>query len=84
MLYFHSAYSVLYFPLENIVPEILLHIRCNIPVKVLLMLMHYGKYCTRCGLGANIVLGFALCYISLWTTPLCNIPRSALAAVLSM
>jgi len=42
---FHSAHSVLYFPLENIVPEILLRIRCNKPVKVPLTLMHYGKYC---------------------------------------
>jgi len=30
---FCSARSVLYFPLENIVPEILLRIRCNKPVK---------------------------------------------------
>jgi len=43
---FCSARRVLYFPLENIVPEILLRIRCNKPVKVLLMLVHYGKYCT--------------------------------------
>ena len=28
------------------VPEILLRIRCNKPVKVPLTLMHYGKYCT--------------------------------------
>jgi len=34
---FRSAYSVLYFPLENIVPEILLRIRCNKP----------GKYSTQ-------------------------------------
>jgi len=38
---------VLYFPLENIVPEILLRIRCNKPVKVPLTLVHYVKYCTR-------------------------------------
>ena len=44
---FRSARSVLYFPLENIVPEILLRIRCNKPVKVPLTLVHYGKYCTR-------------------------------------
>ena len=44
---FHSTHSVLYFPLENIVPEILLRIRCNKPVKVPLTLVHYGKYCTR-------------------------------------
>jgi len=45
---FHSAHSVLYFPLENIAPEILLvYIRCNKPVKVPLTLVHYGKYCTR-------------------------------------
>jgi len=44
---FRSARSVLYYPLENIVPEILLRIRCNKPVKVLLTLMHYRKYCTR-------------------------------------
>ena len=44
---FRSTRSVLYFPLENIVPEILLRIRCNKPVKVPLTLVHYGKYCTR-------------------------------------
>jgi len=44
---FHSACSVLYFHLENIVPEILLHIHCNKPVKVRLTLVHYWKYCTR-------------------------------------
>ena len=44
---FRSARSVLYFPLENIVPEILLRIRCNKPVKVPLTLVHYGKYCTQ-------------------------------------
>jgi len=44
---FRSAHSVLYYPLENVVPEILLRIRCNKPVKVPLMLMHYRKYCTR-------------------------------------
>jgi len=44
---FCSARSVLYFPLENIVPEILLRIRCNKPVKVPLTPVHYGKYCTR-------------------------------------
>ena len=42
---FRSAHSVLYIPLENIVPEILLHIRCNKLVKVPLTLVHYGKYC---------------------------------------
>jgi len=35
-----------YFPLENIVPEILLRICCNKPVKVPLTLVHYEKYCT--------------------------------------
>jgi len=44
---FSSAHSVLYFPLENIVSEVLLHIRCNKPVKVPLTLMHYGKYCMQ-------------------------------------
>jgi len=44
---FRSAHSVLYFPLENIAREILLHIRCNKPVKVPLTLVHYGKYFTR-------------------------------------
>jgi len=44
---FRSACSVLYFPLENIVPEILLRIRYNKPVKVPLTLVHYGKYCTQ-------------------------------------
>jgi len=44
---FCSAHSVLYYPLENMVPEILLHIRCNKPVKVPLTLMHYGKYCMQ-------------------------------------
>jgi len=44
---FRSARSVLYFPLENIVPEILLRICYNKPVKVLLMLMHYRNYCTQ-------------------------------------
>jgi len=34
------------------------------------------------GLGVNIALGFALCYISLSTMPLCNISSSALATVL--
>jgi len=34
---FRSARSVLYFPLENIVPVILLRIRCNKP----------GKYSTQ-------------------------------------
>jgi len=43
---FLSTHSVLYFPLENIVPEILLRIRCNKPVKVPLTLVHHGKYCT--------------------------------------
>jgi len=43
---FRSTRSVLYFPLENIVPEILLRIRYNKPVKVPLMPVHYGKYCT--------------------------------------
>jgi len=64
---FHSAHSVLYFPLENIVPEILLSICCNKPVKVpLSTLVHYGKYCTQ-----------------VWSLnhPLCNISYSALAAV---
>ena len=40
-------HSVLYLPLEDIVPEILLriyiYIRYSKPVKVLPMLMHYGK-----------------------------------------
>jgi len=40
---FRSARSVLYFPLENIVPEILLRIRFNKPVKVPLTLVHYGE-----------------------------------------
>ena len=30
-----------------LVPEILLHIRCNKPVKGPLTLVHYRKYCTR-------------------------------------
>ena len=38
--------SVLYFPLEYVVPEILIHIRYNKPAIVPLMLVHYGKYCT--------------------------------------
>jgi len=42
---FCGARSVLYIPLENIVPEILLRIRCNKLVKVPLTLVHYGKYC---------------------------------------
>ena len=50
---FHSTHSVLYFPLENIVPEILLRICCNKPVKVLLTLMHYKKYCMRAWSQAN-------------------------------
>ena len=65
---FHAR-SVLYFPLENIVPEILLRIHCNkLPL----------------ALEANIALGFASRYISLLANiaPLCNISRSALAAVL--
>jgi len=37
------VHTVLHFPLENIVPEIVLCICYNKPVKVLLMLMHYGK-----------------------------------------
>jgi len=40
---FRSTHSVLCFPLENIVPEILLRIHCNKPVKVPLILVHYGK-----------------------------------------
>jgi len=44
---FRSTHSVLYFPLENIIPEILLCIRCHKSVKVPLKLMHYGKYCTQ-------------------------------------
>jgi len=44
---FHSTRSVLYFPLESIVLEILFRIRCNKPVKVLLTLVHYRKYCMR-------------------------------------
>ena len=44
MPYFPNAHSVLYFPLENIiVPEVTLCIHYNKPVKVLLMLVHYGK-----------------------------------------
>jgi len=43
---FRSAHSVLYFLLENIVPEILLRKRCNKPVKVPFTPVHYGKYCT--------------------------------------
>jgi len=34
---------VLYFPLENIVPEIVLHVWYNKTVKVLLTLMHYEE-----------------------------------------
>jgi len=79
---FLSACGVLYFPLANIVPELLLHIRCNKPVKVPLTLVHYGNVARGRCLRANIALGFASCYISLSTTPLCNISRSALAAVL--
>jgi len=41
-LIFHSAHSV---PLENIVLEIMLCMRCNKPVKVSLTLVHYEKYC---------------------------------------
>jgi len=57
---FRSAHSVLYYPLENIVPEIPLHIRCNKP---------HLRSCTtrniahRHGLEANIALGFTWCYI---------------------
>jgi len=36
--------SVLYFPLENVVPEMVLHIHYNKPVTVPLTLVHYGKY----------------------------------------
>ena len=79
---FRSTHSVLYFPQENKVPEILLRIHCNKPVKVPLTLMHYGNIARGCGLGANIALSFALCYISLSTMLLYNISRSALAAVL--
>jgi len=79
---FHSARSVLYFPLTNIVPEIMLCIRCNKPVKVPLTLVHYENIARGRGLEANIALGFTLRYISLLTTPLCNISCSALAAVL--
>ena len=44
---FSIAHIVCYiFPLENIVLEILLRIHCNKPVKVLLTLVHCGKYCT--------------------------------------
>ena len=79
---FHSTRSMLYFPLENIVPEILLRIRCNKPVKVPLSLCTTGNIARGRGLEANIALGFASRYISLSTTPLCNISRSALAPVL--
>jgi len=44
---FRSARSVLYFPLENIVPEILLriHYNTNKPVKIPLCSGTTGKYC---------------------------------------
>ena len=40
---FPNAQSALYFPLENTVPEIVLRIHYNKPVKVLLAFVHYGK-----------------------------------------
>ena len=79
---FRSAHSVLYFPLENIVPEILFRIRCNKPVKVRLRSCTTGNIARGRGLEANIALDFAWCYISLSTMPLCIISRSAIAAVL--
>jgi len=44
---FRSGHSVLNFSPENIVPEVLLRIRCNKPVKVPLTLVHYRKYCAQ-------------------------------------
>ena len=67
----HVCYIII--PLENIVPEIVLQIHYNKPVKVPLMLEYYGKI---------LHMGMVLCYVSLSTLPLCNISCTALAAVL--
>jgi len=40
---FRDTHSMLYFLLENVVPEILRHIHCNNPVNVPLTFVHYGK-----------------------------------------
>lgn len=42
-LIFHNVNSVLYFPPENVVPEIVLCICYDKPVKLLLILVYYGK-----------------------------------------
>jgi len=74
---------VLYFPLENIVLEILLRIRCNKQLKYRLCSCTTGNIAHRRGLGANIALSFASCYISLSTTPLHNISCNALCSTLT-
>ena len=48
---FHSVQGVLYFHLENIVPEIVLHIRYTKPLKVLI---HYGKILHTCVVSRQI------------------------------
>ena len=84
--FFHDMHIVLYFPLENIVLEIVLRIHYNKPVKVLLMLMHYGKIFTQLHMVSRqiyhsaspcAILAFRLCPCAI-----CNITHSALAAVL--
>ena len=75
----HNAHSV---PLVNIAPGKAFRRCCNKQYR--LRLCTTETIARRCGLEANIVLGFTLCYISLSTTPLCNIPHSALTVVLKL
>ena len=74
---FHSVQGVLYFPLENIVPEIVLHIRCNKPVKVL---RHYGKILHACVV-SRLIQHSALPRTILASQPYrCALSSNALAA----
>ena len=69
---FPNARSVLYFPLEIIIPEIVLH---NIHYNIY-QLKYQLRSCTMGNMGhghgyeANIALGFVSCHISLSTATL--------------
>ena len=81
--YCDSVHTTLYFPLENIVPEILLHIRYsknswNTTYAHVLWENIARGLCIE----ENIALGFTLFYISLSTMPFCNISHSILTVVL--
>jgi len=73
-----STHNVLYFPMEYIAPEIVLHVTINTAHSQALQ----ENIACGCGFEANIALDFASCYIGLLTTPLCNIYYSALTVVI--